>query len=86
MLTSNYGWQDLFYYIASELAKFVTQEGEEFQLLCGRERELGFTFSFPVMQTSIDSGTLITWARGFCIDDTVKLTTLVQKFRYWLIL
>ncbi|KNA14451.1 hypothetical protein SOVF_107500 [Spinacia oleracea] len=62
---------DLFDYIASELAKFVTQEGEEFQLPFGRERELGFTFSFPVMQTSIDSGTLITWAKGFCIDDTV---------------
>lgn len=62
---------DLFGYIAGELAKFVAQEGQEFQLPSGRERELGFTFSFPVMQSSIDSGTLITWAKGFCIDDTV---------------
>ncbi|XP_021765358.1 hexokinase-1-like [Chenopodium quinoa] len=62
---------DLFGYIASELAKFVAQEGQEFSLPSGRERELGFTFSFPVMQTSIDSGTLITWAKGFSIDDTV---------------
>ncbi|XP_057519491.1 hexokinase-1-like [Amaranthus tricolor] len=62
---------DLFDYIASELAKFVAQEGPEFQLCPGRERELGFTFSFPVMQTSIDSGTLIKWTKGFSIDDAV---------------
>jgi len=29
------------------------------------ELELGFTFSFPVKQTAIDSGTLITWTKGF---------------------
>ncbi|KAF9950993.1 glucokinase [Mortierella alpina] len=29
------------------------------------ELELGFTFSFPVKQTGIDSGTLITWTKGF---------------------
>ncbi|KAF9930340.1 glucokinase [Linnemannia zychae] len=27
--------------------------------------ELGFTFSFPVLQTSINRGTLITWTKGF---------------------
>ncbi|KAL2926300.1 Hexokinase-1 [Bienertia sinuspersici] len=63
--------EDLFDYIASELAKFVAQEGQEFELCSGRERELGFTFSFPVMQTSIDSGTLIKWTKGFSIDDTI---------------
>ncbi|KAF9578671.1 glucokinase [Lunasporangiospora selenospora] len=29
------------------------------------EIELGFTFSFPVRQTSIDSGVLISWTKGF---------------------
>ncbi|KAF9114944.1 glucokinase [Mortierella sp. AM989] len=29
------------------------------------EFELGFTFSFPVLQTAIDRGTLITWTKGF---------------------
>ncbi|KAF9344560.1 glucokinase, partial [Mortierella sp. AD094] len=29
------------------------------------EFELGFTFSFPVLQTSINRGTLITWTKGF---------------------
>lgn len=27
--------------------------------------ELGFTFSFPVLQTSINSGTLIEWTKGY---------------------
>ncbi|CAK9139886.1 unnamed protein product [Ilex paraguariensis] len=61
----------LFDYIAAELAKFVAQEGQKFHLPPGRQRELGFTFSFPVMQTSISSGTLIRWTKGFSIDDTV---------------
>ncbi|XP_074312495.1 hexokinase-1-like [Silene latifolia] len=77
--------EELFGYIAAELAKFVAQEGPEFQLSPGRERELGFTFSFPVMQTSIDSGTLIKWTKGFSIDDSVgqdvveELTKALRK-------
>ncbi|KAJ3097266.1 hexokinase A [Phlyctochytrium planicorne] len=31
----------------------------------GKERKLGFTFSFPVSQSSINKGTLITWTKGF---------------------
>lgn len=61
----------LFDYIAAELAKFVAQEGPDFTLPPGRRRELGFTFSFPVLQTSISSGTLIKWTKGFSIDDAI---------------
>lgn len=64
--------QALFDYIATELAKFVAQEGRDFEVPPGRQRELGFTFSFPVMQTSIASGNLIKWTKGFSIDDTVN--------------
>ncbi|XP_004302852.1 PREDICTED: hexokinase-1-like [Fragaria vesca subsp. vesca] len=63
--------ETLFDFIATELAKFVGKEGPEYQLPPGRQRELGFTFSFPVQQTSINSGTLIKWTKGFSIDDTV---------------
>lgn len=28
-------------------------------------KSLGFTFSFPVNQTAINAGTLITWTKGF---------------------
>ncbi|KAJ3219021.1 glucokinase [Dinochytrium kinnereticum] len=31
----------------------------------GKERKLGFTFSFPVSQTSINKGNLMTWTKGF---------------------
>ncbi|XVF49100.1 hypothetical protein PTKIN_Ptkin03bG0241400 [Pterospermum kingtungense] len=61
----------LFDYIAAALAKFVAAEGEGLHVSPGRQRELGFTFSFPVRQTSISSGTLIKWTKGFSIDDTV---------------
>nr|XP_048321119.1 hexokinase-1-like [Ziziphus jujuba var. spinosa] len=58
-------------YIAEALAKFVAEEGEGFHPAPGRQRELGFTFSFPVRQTSIASGNLIKWTKGFSIEDTV---------------
>ncbi|KAJ7566101.1 hypothetical protein O6H91_02G087900 [Diphasiastrum complanatum] len=63
--------EELFDFIAAELASFVASEGEGFHPLPGRQRELGFTFSFPVKQTSIDSGTLLKWTKGFAISETV---------------
>jgi Hexokinase len=51
----------------------VATEGDEFRIPEGRQRELGFTFSFPVKQMSIASGTLIKWTKGFCIEETVCL-------------
>ncbi|KAJ6814653.1 hexokinase-2-like [Iris pallida] len=65
------GSKELFDFIAAELAKFVASEGENYHLSVGRQRELGFTFSFPVRQTSIASGTLIKWTKGFSIEDAV---------------
>ncbi|GAB2269342.1 Hexokinase isoenzyme 2 [Dionaea muscipula] len=76
---------ELFGYIATELAKFVAEEGEGFHLATNRERELGFTFSFPVLQTSINSGTLIKWTKGFSIAEAVgqdvvaELTKALKK-------
>ncbi|CAL4902189.1 unnamed protein product [Urochloa decumbens] len=62
---------ELFDFIAAALAKFVDSEGEDFHLPEGRQRELGFTFSFPVNQTSISSGTLIKWTKGFSVNGMV---------------
>ncbi|KAG0495046.1 hypothetical protein HPP92_006040 [Vanilla planifolia] len=62
---------ELFDFIAAEVAKFIHSESEEFQFPAGRQRELGFTFSFPVRQTSLASGTLIKWTKGFSIEETV---------------
>eukprot|EP00262_Sarcandra_glabra_P019839 TRINITY_DN767_c0_g1_i1.p1 TRINITY_DN767_c0_g1~~TRINITY_DN767_c0_g1_i1.p1 ORF type:complete len:500 (-),score=94.94 TRINITY_DN767_c0_g1_i1:320-1819(-) len=63
--------EELFDFIAAELAKFVATESEDFHLPVGRQRELGFTFSFPVKQSSIASGLLMNWTKGFSIDDAV---------------
>ncbi|WOL14620.1 hexokinase-2 [Canna indica] len=79
------GSDELFDFIASALAKFVASEGEDFHLPVGRQRELGFTFSFPVRQTSIASGTLIKWTKGFNIESTVgedivaELTRAIER-------
>jgi hexokinase len=64
--------QELFDYIAVELMHFVNSEGDGYQPHPGTERELGFTFSFPVNQTSIDSGSLLKWTKGFAIPDGVS--------------
>ncbi|WOL09652.1 hexokinase-2, chloroplastic [Canna indica] len=64
--------EELFDFIASGLAKFVQKEKDKFGPPKGREREIGFTFSFPVKQTSIDSGILIKWTKGFAVSGTVR--------------
>ncbi|XP_031104514.1 hexokinase-1-like [Ipomoea triloba] len=61
----------LFDYIAEKLAKFIDEEEQNSHQPPGKLRELGFTFSFPVMQTSINTGDLIRWTKGFSIDDMV---------------
>ncbi|XP_051185044.1 hexokinase-7-like isoform X1 [Lolium perenne] len=77
---------DLFGFIASALAKFVADEGQHNKVvLGGKQRELGFTFSFPVRQTSVASGTLIKWTKEFAVDDAVgedvvaELKTAMEK-------
>ncbi|KAI3881560.1 hypothetical protein MKW92_028307 [Papaver armeniacum] len=69
---------ELFDFIAKELARFIATEGEGFFLPPGSRRELGFTFSFPVKQLSISSGTLIRWTKGFSIDDAVDKDVVVE--------
>lgn len=64
--------EDLFDFIAAELISFVSREGDDFILHTGQSREIGFTFSFPVKQTAVDSGTLIHWTKGFKVNDAVR--------------
>ncbi|CAL0323852.1 unnamed protein product [Lupinus luteus] len=59
---------ELFDFIALRLAKFAAKEDGRFHFWPGRKREIGFTFSFPVKQTSIDSGILIKWTKGFAVS------------------
>lgn len=70
----------LFDFIATNLATFVQKESDEFHHPPERQRELGFTFSFPIRQTSIASGTLIKWTKGFSIEEVVGLD-VVEELR-----
>jgi hexokinase len=62
-------FQVLFDFLASSLQRFIEKEGNDFSLSQPLKRELAFTFSFPVKQTSISSGVLIKWTKGFAISE-----------------
>lgn len=64
--------QDLFDFMASSLKQFVEKEGNGSESSVVKKKELGFTFSFPVRQTSVSSGILIKWTKGFAIEDMVS--------------
>lgn len=57
----------LFDYIAKCLETFISAQG----LKTTGILPLGFTFSFPMSQTSIDSGKLVRWTKGFMCDGVV---------------
>ncbi|GAB4856007.1 Hexokinase-3 [Ancistrocladus abbreviatus] len=63
--------EDLFDFIASSLKQFVEKEEEDSEPSSVSRRELGFTFSFPVKQTSVTSGVLLKWTKAFSISDTI---------------
>jgi len=66
----------LFDYMADSVDAFLTQIGSQID---GEDAlHLGFTFSFPVEQTALDKGTLLTWTKGFSAtnakgNDVVKM-------------
>lgn len=63
--------EELFDFIALSLKEFVEREENIVETSQVQVRELGFTFSFPVKQLSVSSGTLIKWTKGFSIPDMV---------------
>ncbi|KAJ5945981.1 Hexokinase N-terminal [Penicillium verhagenii] len=73
--------KDLFTFLARQIEAFLRiHHNEHFEAHQRRRREdkcveelfdLGFTFSFPVRQFGINSGTLIRWTKGFNIPDAV---------------
>ncbi|GAA0143004.1 kinase [Lithospermum erythrorhizon] len=63
--------EELFNFIACALKEFAEREGDSPYNSSGNTRVLGVTFSFPVKQTSISSGILIKWTKGFAIKDMV---------------
>lgn len=65
-------------YIADSVDAFLTDIGSDLQPEGNEPLLLGFTFSFPVEQTALDRGKLLTWTKGFNAknavgNDVVKL-------------
>ncbi|XP_034938340.1 hexokinase-2-like [Chelonus insularis] len=57
----------LFEYLAECVSNFVISEG-----LQDVELPLGFTFSFPMIQHSLETGILLTWTKSFNCPDVVN--------------
>lgn len=73
---------ELFSYLAKKVGTFIANHHSDDEKIKGGEKlQLGFTFSYPVDQTSLNSGTLIRWTKGFNIKDTVgqDIVGLLQK-------
>eukprot|EP00397_Hematodinium_sp_SG-2012_P014226 GEMP01014457.1.p1 GENE.GEMP01014457.1~~GEMP01014457.1.p1 ORF type:complete len:528 (+),score=123.44 GEMP01014457.1:72-1586(+) len=67
---------DLFSYIAEKVLKFVPESVNATSPL-----PLGFTFSFPCIQTSLNHGVLLRWTKGFHTTNVVgcDVVALLQK-------
>ncbi|GAA6011879.1 hypothetical protein JCM11491_000088, partial [Sporobolomyces phaffii] len=59
----------LFDYIAGSVDHFLTEIGTDASE--DEKLHLGFTFSFPVLQTALAAGTLINWTKGFECSNAV---------------
>ena len=57
--------EDLFNFIGQSMADFMKKHNVT------RKLPLGFTFSFPVEQTSLTSGTLKRWTKDFSAEGAV---------------
>ncbi|AGO10799.1 AaceriAFR716Cp [[Ashbya] aceris (nom. inval.)] len=62
---------ELFSFLAKRTMAFVKRHHADVLQGEGGELKLGFTFSYPVAQTSLSSGTLIRWTKGFNIKDAI---------------
>ncbi|CAO2814753.1 unnamed protein product [Amaranthus hypochondriacus] len=76
---------ELFDYIAEKVSHVFENEDNLYEIPPGKKRELGFTFSFPVHQTRINSGTLLNWTKDFDVKDAIgedivkELTKALEK-------
>jgi hexokinase len=79
-------YKELFQFLAKQVELFLeTHHNDHFEATVRKRRltgttdsyreeeifDLGFTFSFPVNQSSINRGTLLRWTKGFDIPDAV---------------
>ena len=74
-LLTTESWKPLFAFLANHIYRFLQDNDPDLSPLNERPRNLfrrlGFTFSFTVHQTSINTGTLIRWDKGFDIPSAI---------------
>ncbi|KAI9279775.1 hexokinase-domain-containing protein [Sporodiniella umbellata] len=65
-------------FIGDCVDNFLTEHGTD---IAGQTIQLGYTFSFPVLQTSINRGVLKQWTKGFACSGAVgrDVTLLLQE-------
>lgn len=56
-------------YLADSVDEFVTSQGHD--IGDDEALHLGLTFSFPVEQTALDRGVLLTWTKGFSAKNAI---------------
>ncbi|KAG0606630.1 hypothetical protein M758_9G156600 [Ceratodon purpureus] len=63
----------LFDFLAETVIHFISKEATlGFECLnLNQQRDIGFTFSFPVNQTKVNQGAIVAWTKGFNITDSV---------------
>jgi hexokinase len=61
----------LFNFIAKCTHDFLDEHKISAGRVGGEKLHLGFTFSFPVNQTSLNSGTIISWSKDFVVSDSI---------------
>lgn len=59
--------REFFDFIAGCIKDFIDKQNSSLP----QSRDIGFTFSFPVKQTGVASGTLLHWTKGFCVSGVV---------------
>lgn len=68
---------ELFGFLADHLQRFLDEHHPDHCDKHSDDKEewfrLGFTFSFPVIQTKINAGKLMRWTKGFKIEVCLKL-------------
>ncbi|XP_021765356.1 hexokinase-2-like [Chenopodium quinoa] len=69
---------ELFDYIAEKVSHVFESVKADFDTVPGKKRELGFTFSFPVHQTRINSGTLLDWTKDYDAKDAIGKDMVVE--------
>lgn len=68
--------RDLCDFIADSVDNFLTEK--DIHPPQGDQIQLGFTFSFPVLQTGINRGVLKQWTKGFACKNAVNKDVVVM--------